>query len=98
MKVSLLPLAQLELDEAFVWYEEQAVGLGYGFLDEFDQAVRLIVSFPELAEKVECDVRRRLVNRFPFGIIYGIDDTTIVIIAVSHLKRKPAYWTSRLSA
>ena len=50
MKMSLLPLAQSELDEAFSWYEEQAVGLGYEFLDEFDQSVRLIASFPELFE------------------------------------------------
>ena len=27
MKISLLPLAQAELDEAFTWYEEQAIGL-----------------------------------------------------------------------
>jgi hypothetical protein len=33
MKISLLPLSQSELDEAFSWYEEQAVGLGYEFLD-----------------------------------------------------------------
>ncbi len=41
MKISLLPLAQTELDEAFSWYEEQAIGLGYEFLDEFDQSIRL---------------------------------------------------------
>ena len=27
MKISLLPLAQTEIDDAFLWYEEQAVGL-----------------------------------------------------------------------
>ncbi len=36
MKVALLPLAQIELDEAFSWYEEQVIGLGYEFFNEFD--------------------------------------------------------------
>jgi plasmid stabilization system protein ParE len=98
MKVSLLPLAQLELDEAFAWYQEQAIGLGYDFLDEFDQSVRLIISFPEISGRIKGDVRRCLINRFPYGIIYGIDGDTVVIFAVSHLKRKPAYWTSRHSS
>ncbi|MBU0702080.1 type II toxin-antitoxin system RelE/ParE family toxin [bacterium] len=95
MKISLLPLAQIELDDAFSWYEEQVVGLGYEFLDEFDQSVRLIASFPELFEQIEMGVRRCLINRFPYGIIYGIDSDKIVIIAVAHLKRKPNYWIKR---
>lgn len=95
MKLSLLPLAQAEVDEAFLWYEEQAVGLGYEFLDEFDQSVRLITSFPELFEELEEGVRRCLVNRFPYGVIYGIDGDKIVVVAVAHLKRKPNYWIER---
>lgn len=95
MKISLLPLARIELDDAFLWYEEQAVGLGYEFLDEFDQSVRLIASFPELFEQIEEGVRRCLFNRFPYGIIYGIDGKQIVVIAVAHVKRKPKYWIER---
>ena len=53
MRISFLPLARDELDEAFLWYEEQVVGLGYEFLDEFDQSVRLIVSFPNSFELIE---------------------------------------------
>ncbi len=95
MRISLLPLAQKELDEAFSWYEEQAIGLGYDFLDEFDQAVRLIASFEECFEQIDDDVRRCLINRFPFAIIYGIDGEKIVIVAVAHLKRQPNYWLKR---
>lgn len=95
MKISLLPLAQSELDYAFSWYEEQAIGLGYEFLDEFDQSVRLIASFPELFEQMAEGVRRCLINRFPYGIIYGIDCDKIIIIAVAHLKKKPNYWIGR---
>jgi plasmid stabilization system protein ParE len=96
MKIVFLPPAQAELDDAFSWYEEQAVGLGYEFLDELDQALRLVVSFPELQPQMVTKVRRCLVNRFPYGIYYGRSEDTIVVVAVAHLKRKPAYWIDRM--
>ncbi len=95
MKISLLPAAQSELDEAFLWYEEQSIGLGYDFFDEFEQSVRLLAVFPELFEQMEEGVRRCLINRFPYGIIYGVDGASIVIVAIAHLKRKPRYWIER---
>ena len=95
MKIAFLPAAQAELDDAFSWYEEQAIGLGNEFLDEFDQTLRLIATFPELHPLVDKKVRRCLINRFPYGVFYGIADETIIVIAVAHLKRKPSYWAHR---
>jgi plasmid stabilization system protein ParE len=95
MKIAFLPAAQTELDDAFSWYEEQAVGLGYEFLDELDQSLRLIASYPQLQPLVDKKVRRCLVNRFPYGIFYGVAESTIIVVAVAHLKRKPAYWKGR---
>jgi plasmid stabilization system protein ParE len=96
MKIVFLSPAQAELDDAFSWYEEQAVGLGYEFLNELDLALRLVATFPELQPQISKKIRRCLVNRFPYGIYYGIKDGTIVVIAVAHLKRKPAYWITRM--
>ena len=95
MKVALLPPAQLELDEAFAWYESQVVGLGYGFLDELNRAVRLAATFPALYQQINPVIRRCLLNRFPYGLIYGVDDEMIVIVAVAHIKRLPNYWLDR---
>ncbi len=96
MKVAFLPLAQSELDDAFAWYEDQAVGLGYEFLDELDKSLRLIASFPKLQPLVGKQVRRCLINRFPYGIFFGVSTETIIVVAVAHLKRKPAYWIERV--
>jgi len=95
MNISFLPIARIELDEAVIWYEEQAIGLGYDFLDEFDQSIRFIASFPEMFEEVDAGIRRCLINRFPYGIIYGIDGENIVIIAVDGLRKEPKYWIDR---
>jgi plasmid stabilization system protein ParE len=98
LRVSLLPPARQELDEAFEWYESQAAGLGYGFLDEFDRAARLVATFPELYQQINPGIRRCLLNRFPYGLVYGLDDGVIVIVAVAHVKRRPRYWSDRLPA
>jgi plasmid stabilization system protein ParE len=97
MKIVFLSPAQAELDDAFSWYEEQAVGLGYEFLNELDLALRLVATFPALQPQMTKKIRRCLVNRFPYGIYYGIKDDTIVVIAIAHLKRKPAYWITRMT-
>ena len=45
---------------------------------------------------IEAELRRRLVRRFPFGILYRIEPEEIVIVAVAHLRRKPGYWRERI--
>ena len=96
MKVSFLTLAQQELDDAVVWYNEQAAGLGHEFLDELDRAVRRAAAFPMSCPEMEPGVRRCLLARFPYGLIYGVDNETIVVVAVAHLHREPRYWVDRI--
>ena len=95
MKVSFLALAQQELDDAVAWYNKQAPGLGQDFLDELDRAVRRAVAFPFSCPEIDPGVRRCLLARFPYGLIYGIDQETIVVVAVAHLHREPRYWIGR---
>jgi len=69
--------------------------LGREFLDEFDRTVRRIHSFPQAYAEIAPGIRRGLVARFPYGVIYGIDGETIIVIAVAHLHRRPHYWIDR---
>ncbi len=97
MKIEFLEAAEMELDEAFKWYEAQQQSLGVQFLTEFDAEIRRISAYPKSYALFENEVRRCLIKRFPYGVLYGIDaDDTIVIIAVAHLHRKPNYWIARL--
>jgi len=95
MKVRFLTLAQQELDDAVAWYNEQAASLGYEFLDEVDRAVRRAVAFPLSCLEIESGLRRCLLARFPYGLIYGLEGDTIVVIALADLHRKPRYWADR---
>lgn len=73
MKISFLAPARQELDDAVVWYNEQATELRQEFLDELDRAVRRAATFPMSCPEIESGVRRCLLARFPYGLIYGID-------------------------
>ncbi|HLC30562.1 MAG TPA: type II toxin-antitoxin system RelE/ParE family toxin [Dehalococcoidia bacterium] len=95
MKVSFLALAQQELDDAVAWYNKEGPGLGQDFLDELDRAVRRAVAFPFSCPEIDPGVRRCLLARFPYGLIYSIDQETIVVVAVAHLHREPRYWIGR---
>jgi len=97
MNIRISKLAQLEIDDAVTWFASQSQGLETRFLDDIDRTVRRIVAFPLSCTVIETDIRRCLLTRFPHGIIYGIDNDTIVIIAVAHLHREPRYWIDRLS-
>lgn len=96
MKLRFLLLAQRELDDAVAWYNEQAAGSGQEFLYELDRATRRAVAFPMSCPEVEPGLRRCLLARFPYGIIYGVDRETIIVVAVAHLHREPGYWMGRI--
>lgn len=69
--------------------------MGRDFLDELDRVVRLIRTYPLVATQVDSEIRRFLFSRFPYSLIYGIDQETIVVIAVAHHHREPGYWADR---
>ena len=96
MTVVFLRPAQRELDDAVVWYNRQAAGLGRELLDELDRAIRRAVAFPLSYPEIEPGIRRCRLARFPYGVIYGIDDETLVVVAVAHLHRRPRYWIDRI--
>ena len=37
-------------------------------------------------------IRRRLVRRFPYGILYATRPGVVRVLAVMNLKRRPTYW------
>jgi len=73
-----LEAAQIELDEAFNWYEAQQLNLGVQFLTEFDAAIRRIVAYPKSYALLGSDIRRCLIKRFP-GVLSGIFTSIILI-------------------
>ena len=89
------PEAEAELEAAVRYYESRQFGLGIEFLHEVESAIQNIVSFPDAWPKLDVYVRRCLMSRFPFGIVYTDGQNHIYILAVMNLRQKPNYWKAR---
>jgi hypothetical protein len=96
MRLIFSPEARLEFEEAERFYNQQFAGLGTGLREEVRTALRRIRTWP-LAFPVEGgEIRRALLGRFPYKLLYVIEPDHIYILAMAHQHRKPDYWTSRI--
>jgi hypothetical protein len=87
--------AEIELFEASLWYETEREGLGYEFDSEVNQTLERIASGPKHFPILARDIRRALVDRFPYGVFFVEFDDEIAVIGIIHLHRDPQTWKSR---
>ena len=95
MTFSFHPEAETEFFEAVDYYEDRERGLGFDFSIEVLATIQNIVTYPTAWPVMEEGVRRCLVNRFPYGVIYSIEHDEVSILAVMDLRRHPDYWKNR---
>lgn len=89
--------ARAELREAARWYEGRAEGLGGEFVVEMGACLTRIADTPERFPEVRgaSGVRRALLRRFPYAIIFLVQDAIVTVLAVAHARRRPLYWKPR---
>lgn len=97
MSFSFHPEAATEFDAAVEWYEQRGPGLGLDFGSEVRLAILLAENMPLAWTRIKGNVRRVLVNRYPYGVLYAPEGEHLFIIAVMHLSRKPGYWAERIN-
>ncbi len=95
------PEAAEELLEAARWYEAEQQHLGDDFMAEVEDAVLGVLDWPRAApvfpgRDEEPVVRSKRVRVFPYRVLYYLTDTSVVIVAYAHTRRKPRYWQHRL--
>ncbi|MFP4547948.1 MAG: type II toxin-antitoxin system RelE/ParE family toxin [Fidelibacterota bacterium] len=95
MKFKLISPADQELIDIVNYYEKQEINLGNQFLAEFYETINLIGKYPKLWGKVGKKTHKAQLNRFPYTLLYIIEDKTILITCLAHQNRKPDHWISR---
>ena len=95
MTFSFHPEAEAEFLDAIEYYESLESGLGYDFAIEVRTAIQRAEAFPLAWASLDGDVRRSLLRRFPFGVVYAEDSDGLFILAVMHLHRAPDTWKNR---
>lgn len=90
-----------EIRRAARWYDRQRRGLGDEFLEALHIRLSQLLASPGPAGRVpdappDVPVRRVLLPRFPYAVVFMETDEEIRVIAVMHAKRRPGYWLGRL--
>jgi plasmid stabilization system protein ParE len=91
-----LPPAEEEMIEASLFYEAVSPSLGHDFLDDVQRSINTLREHPRLGRADGRGLRRLLLHRFPFSLIYSVEPDAILVVAVAHYKRRPGYWKGRL--
>src|SRR5438067_194414 len=90
-----LPPAEEEMIGESLFYQSVSRELGRDFLDDVQRVIDLPLEQPKLGRPVGHRLRRALLSRFPFSLIYAEESDTILIVAVAHHRRRPDYWRKR---
>ena len=90
------PEAEAEMNLSIDYYESIEPGLGYDFALEVYETIQRVMDFPKAWTLLDGDVRRSLIKRFPYGVLYSEETDGILILAVMNLHRAPGYWKHRV--
>jgi toxin ParE1/3/4 len=86
-EVVIQPEAEKDLRDAFLWYEDKRKGLGHDFLLQVEAGMRFMERNPEIHHIEYRGIRKHLVKRFPYKVIYMVEHNKVIVIAVLHGKR-----------
>lgn len=95
MKVIVSKIAQAEFQDARQYYEIEQSGLGRRFEKEVKAALLRIKKIPEAWPVEKGEIQKYLLHKFPFKILFSIQNDHILVLAFAHQHREPQYWISR---
>jgi toxin ParE1/3/4 len=89
MRLCYTDRAKDDIDLAFEWYEKQRRGLGFEFLDCLEVAIKSISLRPEMYQKRYLNFRGCNIRRFPFTVLYTIEEGEVIVHSVFHNRQDP---------
>jgi len=91
-KIELSVEAEADFDNSYEYYAEQSPNLADSFYLSINQGFQNITNTPEGFQKIFMDIRRYVVNKFPFVIYYRVQSFSIQVIAIFHTSQSPQIW------
>lgn len=90
------PQAVDDLASAATYYERESMAVAQRFAGEMDRLISEICANPGIYRRVHGRARRHISTRFPFRVIYVDKSDYLLIVAISHFKRRSSYWFDRI--
>lgn len=94
--VVLAEAAREDIENARRWYRARNEALGRDFARAVRSAIASVGQFPERHPLAHQNVRRALLRRFPYMLLYVIGPDAILIVGCWHTHRDPRSWRNRL--
>ena len=95
MCVIFTRIATQELEDTVHFYNLESAGLGQLFKEEVRKAALRITEYPQAWSIERGEVRKCLLHKFPYKLLYSVEEDHVLVIAVAHQHRKPDYWVGR---
>ena len=93
--VELLPQAEAEIREAFLWYLARSPLAATEFREEALHAIDGLGETADTWPEDESGVRYYALRHFPYTVFYEFSEACATVLAVAHQRRKPDYWRDR---
>jgi len=87
--IILQPGAEEDINDAYNWYEDKQPGLGDLLLKDLVIVYKTLQQNPELYSKLTKRYRQAHLIRFPYVVVYAIEEPQVHIYAVFHTSRNP---------
>ncbi len=92
------PEALEELIQTELYYADVSPSLASDFFNEIESALEYLREFADAGQIIHSrNVRKSSLKRFPYNVVYVLENDEIFILAVAHQRSQPLYWFRRLS-
>ena len=95
-RISFHEAAEREITDAVRFFQSERAELGRALIDEVERALHQILTHPLSYQLVNRTVRRKVLSRFPYSIMYSVKPESIRILAIASQRRRPFYWLGRV--
>ena len=87
----LRPQAQNEYEDSFLWYLGRSIPTAENFINHLENTFDLLCENPFLGKCIYRNVYELMVKKFPFNVVYFIEEANnqIVVVSIFHDKRNP---------
>lgn len=96
MLISFNSEALAEAEEATRWYRDNGgASPSRAFANELRRVVELAIEQPGIGVSGQHGTARIFFKRFPYTLVFKIQDASVRVIAIAHQSRRPGYWVGR---
>ena len=93
--VEVLPEAEREFREAFLWYYERSPIAADAFRVQVLDAIDGLAERADMWPVDDDGIHFHVLDRFPYTVRYDLSDQLAIVLAIAHQHKRPNYWKTR---